>query len=111
VTFAIIKLLPTNHKNMSEKHKIPETFFDVAEIYSRLDQAIYEHKERLERFGQELSDEDKDTEKFAIDILNEIKVKNPNLNSESEFMKILNEAEKSGAINEKAKRLILSQVY
>lgn len=109
--FDILKVLIANHKNMNEKQPQPETFFDVAEVYDRLDQAIYDYKERLETYGQTLSEETSNKHASAKDFLNNLKESNPPIKSEAELIKKIDDAKMTGNIDEATHRLIMSQVY
>jgi hypothetical protein len=96
---------------MDEKQIKPEAFFDVAEIYDRLDQAIYDHKEQLELYGHVLTEEIDKTHKSAVELLNNIKKLDNPINSQKELIKKIDDAKMSGAIDDATYRLLMSQVY
>jgi hypothetical protein len=108
--FDIIRTLPNNHKNMDEKQTKPEASFNVADIYDRLDQAIYDHKEQLELYGHVLTEEIDKTHKSAVSFLNTIKESSPSVNSQEELTKKIDDAKMSGVIDDATYRLLMSQV-
>ena len=96
---------------MDEKQIKPEAFFDVAEIYDRLDQAIYDHKEQLELYGHVLTEEIDKTHKSAVELLNNIKKLDNPINSQKELIKKIDDAKMTGVIDDATYRLLMSQVY
>lgn len=96
---------------MSEKHKTPEAFFSVTEIYERMDQAIYDLKERAEKFERPLSEETIKSHESALNVIIAIGRMNPQPDSEKKFKDILEEAKESGKIDEESYRLIMQQIY
>ena len=96
---------------MTEKHQTPETFFDVDDISSRLDQVIYDYKETLEKFDVTSTEEEAEIQRSAVNTLETIKLMNPRFNSEAEFVEKLNHAKTAGTLSEKAYRLIMAQTY
>ena len=97
---------------MTEKHTTPETSFDVGEIYSRLDQAIYEHREEEEeKYGRKISDEKTKTYETAINVIVAIGRMNPRPNSKEDFIKTLDGMKKEHGIDDFAYRAIMEHVY
>ncbi len=96
---------------MNEKHKTPETFFDVDEISFRLNNAIASYNEGYEKFEKDLSTEDMDVQKSATETLEAIKTATPKISTKDEFTRKLDEAKEAGTLSDKAYRLIMSQTY
>lgn len=96
---------------MTEKHEKPETYFEVNEIYSRLDQAIFEHREEEEKYGRQISDEMVKTYEEAINIVVAIGRIQPHPDSKEKFQQVLDKMKKEHSINDAVYRIIIEQVY
>ena len=109
--FDIIKALQVNHKNMPEKHTKPEAYFDVGEIYTRLEQFIYDRKEEDGKYGRTTSDEKSRQYDLAIKAVIAIGRMNPRPDSPDKFTRSLEEIREGLGLEEATCRLILQQVY
>ena len=96
---------------MDEKHKTPEALFSVTEIPERLDQAIYDLKERAEKFGDPMSEEISKSYELALNVVDAISRMDPQPDSEQKFLDLLELAKESGRIDENSYRLIKQQIY
>ncbi|MEI6042430.1 MAG: hypothetical protein WCQ00_02585 [bacterium] len=96
---------------MGEKHQTPETFFDVAEIYNRLDQVIYDHREEEEKYGRVISDEMTSKYESALNILIHIRRMHPQPDSEKAFIKVLDDVKEKHGMDESVYSIIIQQVY
>lgn len=95
---------------MHEKQPTMEKF-NTDEVLNRLDQAIYDYKERLEKYEQPLSEDAAETQRTAIETLKSISTMDHKPESEEEFIDVIHKEKALGHIDGKAYRLIMSQVY
>ncbi len=96
---------------MHEKHKTPEAYFDIGEIYTRLEQVIYDRKEEDEKYERTTSDEMKKQYDLAIQAVVAIGRMNPHPDSPEKFTKALEDIREGLGLEDATCRLILQQVY
>lgn len=95
---------------MAEKQTQPETF-DVSELYGRLDQSLYDHREEEAKYDRKMTEETAVKYESAINTAVAIGRMQPRPNSKKEIQKILDKMKKDGDINDAVYRTIMEHVY
>jgi uncharacterized protein YabN with tetrapyrrole methylase and pyrophosphatase domain len=95
---------------MAEKQTKPETF-DVSELYGRLDQALYDHREEEAKYERVITEEMAKRYESAINTAIEIGRMHPHPIPKEELHKVLDKMKKDGEIDESVHRIIMEHVY